>query len=95
MTIKRLFVLLQKMPRKAESQTEETTLRRSTRAAAVNGNAGTPSSVRTRRGSLLAQENDEDNVETKATPKTRRGEISEFFTLFSTYLCLFKTTQLL
>lgn len=75
MTIKRLFVILQKMPRKAESQTEETTLRRSTRAAAVNGNAGTPAPVRTRRGSL-AQENDEDNVESKATPKTRRGEIS-------------------
>lgn len=79
------------MPRKAETQSEETTstLRRSTRATAVNGNAGTPSSVRTRRGSLLAQENDEDSVETKGTPRTRRGENINISAYFSNCLIMF------
>lgn len=66
------------MPRKAEIQAEEISVnspvRRSTRTAAAS--AGTPSSVKTRRGSLLAQENEDENVESKPTPRTRRGKNS-------------------
>lgn len=70
--MKDLIVVITEMPRKNEIQSEEpavsSPLRRSSRAAA--GNGGTPSSVKSRRASLLAQE---ENVESKPAPRTRRG----------------------
>lgn len=57
------------MPRIADIHTEETAaashVRRSTRVAS----ASIPSSVKTRRASLLVQENED----VKTSPKTRRG----------------------
>lgn len=77
------------MPRKTEIQAEETAaaspLRRSSRTAP--GGAGTPSSVKTRRTSLLSQDsekkdNEEERIESKPATRTRRGK---YFTLVNSF----------
>lgn len=72
------------MPRKIENQVEETAavstptaLRRSSRTTATG--AGTPTALKTRRGSLLVQENEEESVEVKPASRTRRGKNYELF----------------
>lgn len=74
--MKDLVVVITEMPRKNEIQSEEQTvsspLRRSSRAAAASSG---PAAVKTRRSSLLAQENAEENIESKPATRTRRGNL--------------------